>query len=330
MEINLERDNDYNYNLIAMSFEKREKIIIIGAGISGLSAGIYGQMNGYDTEIYEKNPVPGGLCVCWQRDHFPIDGCIHWMTGTRKGTEMYSMWQDLKAFKDEDIIQPDNFGSVEYKGARITFWCDLNRLERELIDISPEDTKLVKRMINMIYKIQNMPLPTDIPLSAMSLKRKIFFVLRVFPYLKMYAYSKKLQRDQFAKKFKSDAIRYAFSKIVPGDGNLYSTLYAYGTVALGNGGVIRGGSQVLINNMVKHYKEVGGKIKYNSSVEKIIIENGRAIGIRLTNGTILKADHIIAACDFSHTFKLTDKKYVVKQFERRFENPKKYPTPSCV
>ena len=49
--------------------ENFHDIIIIGAGVSGLAAGIYGQKNGYQTEIYEKNPVPGGLCVTWKRDN---------------------------------------------------------------------------------------------------------------------------------------------------------------------------------------------------------------------------------------------------------------------
>ena len=39
----------------------QKSIIIIGAGISGLSAGCYGQMNGYDTRIFELNTIPGGV-----------------------------------------------------------------------------------------------------------------------------------------------------------------------------------------------------------------------------------------------------------------------------
>lgn len=313
-----------------MNEKTSEKIIIIGAGVSGLAAGIYGQLNGYQTEIYEKNPVPGGLCVTWKRDNFLIDGCIHWMTGTKEGTEMYQMWQDLNAFKDEDIIQPDNFGSIEYKGTVITLWCDLNKLERELIKISPEDKKLIKKTIYLVYKIQNMPLPTDIPLSEMSINRKLKFVFSVFPYLKMYVYTKKRKTADYFKKFKSPILRYALAKIVPGDGNLYTALYAFGTVALGNGGVIRGGSSALINNLVKKYKEAGGILHLNKPVERIVIENNQAVGLRFKNNEIVKADHIIAACDFAHIYELCERKYVDKQFKKRFERPNVYPTPSCI
>jgi phytoene dehydrogenase-like protein len=44
-----------------------KKVIIIGAGIAGLSAGCYLQMNGYDTEIFELHNIPGGLCTGWKR-----------------------------------------------------------------------------------------------------------------------------------------------------------------------------------------------------------------------------------------------------------------------
>ena len=46
---------------------KKKKIIVIGAGISGLSAGIYGLKSGFDVTIIEKNPVVGGLCTGWYR-----------------------------------------------------------------------------------------------------------------------------------------------------------------------------------------------------------------------------------------------------------------------
>ena len=45
----------------------KKKLIIIGAGLYGLTAGVYAQKAGYDTVIYEKNKVPGGECIGWDR-----------------------------------------------------------------------------------------------------------------------------------------------------------------------------------------------------------------------------------------------------------------------
>ena len=60
-----------------------KSIIIIGAGIAGLSAGCYGQMNNYQTRIFEMHNLPGGLCTSWKRQGYTIDGCLHWLVLNR-------------------------------------------------------------------------------------------------------------------------------------------------------------------------------------------------------------------------------------------------------
>jgi phytoene dehydrogenase-like protein len=49
-------------------------IIIIGAGVAGLAAGCYAQMNGYRTQIFELHDQPGGLCTAWERKGYTFDG----------------------------------------------------------------------------------------------------------------------------------------------------------------------------------------------------------------------------------------------------------------
>jgi len=44
-----------------------KKVIIIGGGISGLSAGIYAQKAGFQSIIYEKHHISGGECTEWDR-----------------------------------------------------------------------------------------------------------------------------------------------------------------------------------------------------------------------------------------------------------------------
>ena len=54
-----------------------KKLIIIGGGIAGLSAGVYALQNGFDVEIYEKNAALGGECTGWNRQ-----GCCGLMMKT--------------------------------------------------------------------------------------------------------------------------------------------------------------------------------------------------------------------------------------------------------
>ena len=63
----------------------QKSIIIIGAGIAGLSAGCYAQMNGFRTKIFELHDLPGGLCTAWERKGYIFDGCIHYLFGSGAG-----------------------------------------------------------------------------------------------------------------------------------------------------------------------------------------------------------------------------------------------------
>ena len=84
-------------------------IIIIGAGVAGLSAGIYAQMQGHHTTIYERHFRAGGNLTGWDRDGYHIDNCIHWLTGTNPVTDFYKMWKELGALGDGiEVHQPEN------------------------------------------------------------------------------------------------------------------------------------------------------------------------------------------------------------------------------
>ena len=59
-----------------------KKVVIIGGGIAGMTAGVLLQKDGFTTEIYEKNVLLGGQCTGWKLEGYFIDNC--WLTGTRK------------------------------------------------------------------------------------------------------------------------------------------------------------------------------------------------------------------------------------------------------
>lgn len=52
-------------------------VAIIGAGMGGLAAGVYGRLAGLKTTILEMHDKPGGLCTAWARKGDTFDGCIH-------------------------------------------------------------------------------------------------------------------------------------------------------------------------------------------------------------------------------------------------------------
>ena len=77
-----------------------KKVIIVGGGISGMAAGIILQNSGFETEIYEKNPVAGGELTGWKRDGVYIDNCINYLMCSKKGSAMNELWHEIGMLDD--------------------------------------------------------------------------------------------------------------------------------------------------------------------------------------------------------------------------------------
>ena len=120
-------------------------IVIIGAGVSGLTAGIYAEQNGFHAIILEKNPSVGGLCTGWYINGHYLDGCIHWLTGTKDGTDVNDMWRNVGAITDDTkMMKLDTWGIFDYQGTLVHFYRDLDKAEKEWLSISPEDKRELK------------------------------------------------------------------------------------------------------------------------------------------------------------------------------------------
>ena len=148
---------------------KKKIIVIVGGGISGLTAGVYALKAGFEAEIYEKHRIVGGECTGWDREGYHIDNCIHWMIGTTSGTALNKIWKDVGALEDDlEIIQADKMYTSELNGEKIALWKDLERTEKELLALSPEDEIEIKKLVNYVRMAEHTKIPADKPSEMMS------------------------------------------------------------------------------------------------------------------------------------------------------------------
>ena len=307
-------------------------IVIIGAGVSGLSAAIYAEQHGFHAVLLEKNPSVGGMCTGWYRKGYYLDGCIHWLTGTKEGTILNEMWHNLGAIEDpNDICYLDNWGTFESNGQKVTMWRDLNRAEKEWCEVSPIDKKMIHKFFNMVRDFCTIELPLDLPLSMLPLKRKLklgFKVLSVWP---SYLLTMRQTKERFAKKFHSPVIRKALTRCQTGGGNLFSMIYSYATIVIGDGGIPKGGSKPMVERMKEKFLSLGGTLRLNANVETILTKDKKVTGVKLTDGKIIEGDYFVSCLDTNYTLKkLLRDQYPLPAFERRFTDPIHHPSPSCV
>ncbi len=309
-----------------------KKIIIIGGGVAGLSAGIHARQAGFDCTIHEKHSIPGGHCTGWTRKGYHIDGCIHWLTGTKKGTELYKVWENVDALNNEtEIIQFEEFGRYELCGEKITLWKDLNRLKSDLIRLSPEDEAAVTEFINDVKIAQTMDVPAKKPVDMLSLKELTQLGKSMKSAGELMNKAGKITCEEYAKRFKHPAIRKLFRSCMSEGYSIAAFIFSLGIFSSGNGAVPRGGSLAMAKRMKERFKAVGGKLVTNSPVAEIAVEGDIAAGIRLADGTFEAADYVIAACDARVTFdELLKGRYKDKKFEIRYNNPVDYALPSSV
>jgi len=90
-------------------------------------------MNDYETTIFEKNPVPGGLAACWKRKDYLIDGGIHFLTGYKPGISLYNVFKEVGAHKAECVEIKTYARYIDEKSGRmIDISADLDKFQTDM------------------------------------------------------------------------------------------------------------------------------------------------------------------------------------------------------
>jgi phytoene dehydrogenase-like protein len=299
-------------------------ILIIGAGIAGLSAGCYAQMNGYSTQIFEMHNLPGGLCTAWERKDYVFDGCIHYLFGSAPGQPFYAMWEELGAVQGRRFVHHDEFMRIIAEdGKSLIVYSDPDRLEDHMKSLSPADADLIEAFCEGVraFATFDLSLLQQKPKALMTPQDWSDLGRRMMPFVLPLAQWGMLSAASFAQRFKDPFLRravpqmFAWSSIPTMVG---MSLLAY--MHNRNAGFPVGGSLEFARAIEKRYLGLGGQIHYNAQVERILVENDRAVGVRLYDNQEYRAGRVISACDGRSTiFDLLGGRYLNRQIKRLYD-----------
>jgi len=292
-----------------------KSVIIVGAGIGGLATGCYAQMNGYQTRIFEMGDKPGGLCTAWQRKGYTVDGCLHWLVGSAPGSEFFKFWQELGVLKGQQVYDPDRFFRFEDRQGKVfDLFTDVKKLEKHMLEIAPEDAPMIKEMVAAIRRFGKLDMPVEKAPELYTKWDGLKFMFKLMPVMKTFSRYSIMPVKDFAAKFRNPLLRQSFLSIWPPE---FSTMFLLMTLTWMDkkqAGYVMGGSMKVSRAVEERYKNLGGEIIWKARVTRILIENGRAVGIKIEDGTEYRSDYIVSAADGHAT--------IFDMLEGRFINDK--------
>ena len=302
-----------------------KSILIIGAGLAGLATGCYGRMNGYRTHIVEHHSEPGGVATTWPHDDYLIDGGIHYLMGHRPGQAVNGIYRELGMLQNRHYPDLNTYVRFvdETTGNKVSFTGDLDKLARDLKQVAPADARLIDDFIKGARAMQRADLFSlmETPAEMMGLlgPLKLFWGMRRV--LRYFGGSFNKSTEEFARSVQDEKLRRILVNLFLPEVPMWFVLLLLGLLANRQMGLLEGGCADLVAGLVDRHQGLGGRITYNATVSEVLVENDRAVGVRLADGTEHRADIVVSAGDGHSTiFKLLGGRYVDEKLKQKYEN----------
>ena len=270
----------------------QKKVIIIGAGIAGLSAAFYSRRRGYEVTVYEQGNCPGGVSTSWIRRGFTFDGGIHWLVGSSPSLQpFHKRWIETGALQANNPVVCADF-VFEFRSGDVTLhlWRDIDRLTQELIGFAPEDRKAILALRRHVKTIAA---------YVSQAHRLMDWAKRVvcLPFLiRLLFRLQRISTRRYVDCFKNPCVREMFSSLLNVEQNAISFVGTLVGFYIGDNGFPTGGSRRLADNMEQTVLQAGCKICYHTKVETVCIEDGCIKGV-MVSGNLQPADYVIVAMD---------------------------------
>ncbi|EMB17926.1 phytoene desaturase family protein [Rhodopirellula europaea] len=265
--------------------------IIIGAGMSGLAAGI--RLAHFDQRvcILEKHYTIGGLNSFYRMGGRDYDVGLHAMTnfarkGDKKGPlaklirQLRFGWEDFK-------LAEQNGSSIRFPGVELDFNNDIAMLESEIKSRFPDQIDGFRSLCGSLLDYSDMD--GDSPdfmrsareVMAEHLSDPLLIEMLLCP-LMWYGNARENDMDfgQFCIMFRACYLE--------GFGRPYK------------------GVRVILKNLVRKFRGLGGELKLRSGVANIHVEEGKAVGVVLDDGTELQAKRILSSAGTVETMRMCD------------------------
>lgn len=262
--------------------------IIIGAGLSGLSAGI--RLAHYDKRVcvLERHTTIGGLNSFYRQQGRDFDVGLHAVTNyTPKGAKRGPLARLLRQlrFRWEDFaLAPQAGSSIAFPGLQLRFTNDFELFESEVADKFPGQRDNLRKLVGQLIDYDDLDGELYYQSTREILSRTItdpLLVEMILCPIMWYGNAREQDMDfgQFCIMFRSIFLE-GFARPLAG-------------------------VRLILRNLVRRFRSLGGELRLRSGVSRIQIDNGRAVGVVLDNGEELQANNVLSSAGFVETMRLS-------------------------
>lgn len=291
-------------------------VLILGAGVAGLTAGIYCLKKGHTVTICEQHTIVGGNLTGWTRERLHIDNCIHWLTGTNKHSSFNKIWKDIGAISENiPMITEKSLYTFKKDDKSVSLYRNLDETIREMESVAPEDIKEIKKLKSAIELIERLNHTGGENFD------KGMNLAACLKLTSLVRFHNKSTREYGQTYYKSPVMQGFFEGLLGPDFSALSFVMVAANYCSGNGDIPEGGSLSMAMRIQKKFKELGGIIKTQKKASKVNIENGVATSVEFEDGEKIEADNIVVSFDPKIFFeKLTNfKPTSIKQLYNKYK-----------
>jgi all-trans-retinol 13,14-reductase len=292
-----------------MNIKDKYDVVVIGAGIGGLTCGAFLAKEGLSVLVAEQHSKPGGCCTSFKRKGFTFDAGIEHLTGAERGGMLYNILEELGLEDDIEFIElTPPITRIIDSDYDVPF-TPVERLAEELKRMFPGEGMSIDTFVQDCKAVISEMMALAEPGGKMGLIIKFMFKSP-----KLRKYGGKSYRQALVESFKEPKLRAILGSLLEIDpGEAASMPMMILGMVLGHPALQypKGGVQALAATLARGVTKHGGDLALKTLVKKIVVENGKATGVELADGTMVRSRYVVSNADGRQTLlKLIGEQYL--------------------
>ncbi len=265
-----------------------KNVVIVGSGVGGLSTGIILSLLNYSVTIVEKNPLPGGLMRSYRRGGIDCPVGVHYVSAMGAGEPLGKMFRVLGIAVDDLFYRMEQGGIIDryiFDDFVFDLPASMNAFEISLRNTFPADTIALDVILKNLHEIASRMLDPAFILNQGDPFQNMDFFQPMGDLLNKLEASAGLR-----------AVLAVPCQLIGVELDQCPVIFHHMVLAgyLFSSWRLKESGSKMADVFARRFDELGGKIILNDGCEKIILDGGKVIGVRLKSGILISADTVVA------------------------------------